>query len=135
MLKRFATIKSRLWRAYHFRMLKHDAAWPSAGGAVVTDAGPIALGTNAGVVSVDLIAITPNARLNYVNANPVGSGVDVGPTALVTPSNATRAGTVTWVSPNLVFTPRAGYTGAVAFSATISNGMRHETVAVTGTVS
>lgn len=134
MAKRFATIRSRMWRAAHYFNRRHDAAWPFTTTPVAAN---ISVSTSGSPVNIDLGAAVALGRLIYVNGQLVytGSpGVDVGDTALVTPANNARAGTVTWVSPNLVFTPRAGYTGAVAFSYTLSDGRRRNTGNATGTV-
>lgn len=135
-MRRLAKLGSRAMRAFLYRNKRHDATWPFSD---TPNADAINVSTSGGApVNIDLGAAVAGGRLIYVNAALVftgSAGVKVGATPLVTPATNTEAGTVTWVSPNLVFTPRAGYTGGVAFSYTISDGRRRNTGSATGTVS
>lgn len=145
MRKRLATLKSRFMRAALYFNKRHDATWPFTS---TPSANAISVSTTTTPVSIDLGAAVAGGRLIYVNGTLIYTGhpgIRVGATALVTPdlNTAQHAGTVTWESPNLVFTPRpaivspslARYTGPVAFSYTISDGKRRNTGSATGTVS
>lgn len=122
MRKRLATIKSRFWRAAHYFARRHDATWPFTDTPEAPDK---TFTTDANTPANISIGVNPN-RVIYVDAKPIWTGH---------PGVAVDHGSVTWVTPNLVFTPTTDYTGSVAFSYTISDGKRRNTGNVTGTVS
>ncbi len=50
------------------------------------------------------------------------------------PGIAVQGGVVTWVAPNIVFTPTTDYTGAISFKFVVGNGLRQYGATANGSV-